>query len=272
MIYSLSSCGGASDEEEYPIEGQTAEGFEDGTYCADVTYHNPNTGMSNDYTLEIEVSGNEVVQINFGNGGWLDSDHMTPETLDENGECTITSDRNYEYSITITGRNCGYSDNTNPETDEDLPRYTFMECASLLQLSDDEIANCLEIYSKDQLLSENGLKGLGRYIENIREIHANYEREVSGIRREQNAMQNEINEGYVMKIDRRTAYGVKTQTMYIKKRGVTYVLEVRGSEDCTMGTAKFDENASGWQLVYIKQSPNVEQYSGHYMRIIDRGY
>jgi hypothetical protein len=75
-----------------------------------------------------------------------------------------------------------------------------------------------------------------------------------------------------MKIDRRTAYGVKTQTMYIKKRGVTYVLEVRGSDDCTMGTAKFDENISGWQLVYIKQSPNVEHYSGHYMRIIDRGY
>jgi len=269
MFFIVASCGcGANDEDEFAIEGQTADGFEDGAYCADVTYYNPNTGMSNDYTLEVEVVGSEVVQINFGNGGWLDSDHMSPETLDENGECTITSDRNYEYSITITGRNCGNSDSVNPETDEDLPRYTFMECASILQLTDEEIANCLEIYSKDQLLSENGLKGLEQYIENIREIHANYEREVSGIRREQNAMQNEINEGYVMKIDKRTAYGVKTQTIYIKKRGVTYTLEVRGSDDCTMGTARFDENNYNWQLVYIKESPNIEEYSGHYMRII----
>lgn len=35
-----------------------------------------------------------------------------------------------------------------------------------------------------------------------------------------------------------------------------------------MGTAIFDENNYDWQLVYIKQYPDKESYSGHYMRII----
>jgi hypothetical protein len=277
LVLLLASCGGSSTEDdefpdEYPIEGQSADGFEDGTYCADVTYYNPNTETSNDYTLEIEVSGNEVTQINFGNGGWLDSDHMTPETLDENGECTITSDRNYEYSIRITGRDCGFSDNINPETDEDMPRYTFSQCAEMLNLSDDEIQECLSNYEEDELLSESGFKILEDYVTEIRKINADYKRQVDNIQGKQNKLQNEINEGYIQNIERRTAYGVKSQFVTIKKRGVNYLLEVRGSSDCTMGTARFDENMSGWQTVYIKQYPDVEHWSGHSMRIIDSGF
>ncbi len=47
-----------------------------------------------------------------------------------------------------------------------------------------------------------------------------------------------------------------------------YFEEVRGSEECTMGTAIFDETNYVWQLVYIKQYPDKESYSGHYMRIL----
>ena len=272
LVFVLASCGSSSSEdseEEYAIEGQTADGFEDGTYCADVTYYNPNTGTSNDYTLEVEVSGNEVTQINFGNGGWLDSDHMSPETLDENGECTITSDKNYEYSIKITGRDCGYSDNINPETDEDMPRYTFSDCTEMLNMSEEEIEDCLSSYDEDELLSENGFKILEKYVNNIRSIHANYNREVAKLQGKQNKLQNEINEGYVQNIERRSAYGVTSQVVTIKKRGINYTFEVRGSEKCTMGTATFDENATGWQMVYIKQYPDVDHWSGYSMRIIN---
>ena len=272
LVFVLASCGSSSSEdseEEYAIEGQTADGFEDGTYCADVTYYNPNTGTSNDYTLEVEVSGNEVTQINFGNGGWLDSDHMSPETLDQNGECTITSDKNYEYSIKITGRDCGYSDNINPEIDEDMPRYTFSDCTEMLNMSEEEIEDCLSSYDEDELLSENGFKILEKYVNNIRSIHANYNREVAKLQGKQNKLQNEINEGYVQNIERRSAYGVTSQVVTIKKRGINYTFEVRGSEKCTMGTATFDENATGWQMVYIKQYPDVDHWSGYSMRIIN---
>lgn len=101
----ISSCGNSSGE-EYPIEGQTADGFEDGTYCAEVTYYNPNTGSTSDYTLEVEVEGNEVVRINFGNGGWMDEDHFYAEELDANGYCSFSSDKEYEYTVQITGQDC----------------------------------------------------------------------------------------------------------------------------------------------------------------------
>jgi hypothetical protein len=107
-----SSCGGSNSDdednltEEFPIEGQTADGFEDGTYCADVSYYNPNTGTSNTYTLEVEVENNEVVQINWGNGGWMDEDHFNAEDIDKDGNCTFTSDKGYEYTVQITGQDC----------------------------------------------------------------------------------------------------------------------------------------------------------------------
>jgi hypothetical protein len=109
LVLLLASCGGSNSEEsevEYAIEGQTADGFEDGTYCADVTYYNPNTGTENTYTLEVEVYNNEVTQINWGNGGWMDEDHFYAEELDIEGICTFTSDKGYEYTVQITGQDC----------------------------------------------------------------------------------------------------------------------------------------------------------------------
>lgn len=83
------------------------DGYKDGTYCADVTYHNPNTGTENTYTLEVEVESNELIKIYWSNGGWLDEDHFSSEELDKNGYCAFTSDKGYEYEIQITGKDCG---------------------------------------------------------------------------------------------------------------------------------------------------------------------
>ncbi len=69
----FSSCDSSEksfNKDEFSIEGQTEDGFEDGTYCANVTYHNPNTGTTNEYTLDVEVSNNRVIRINWSIG-WL---------------------------------------------------------------------------------------------------------------------------------------------------------------------------------------------------------
>lgn len=75
--------------------------FDDGTYSATVDYYNPETGYSQTYTLDVEVEGCEVVQIEFPNGGWLDSDHITPAELDEDGNCTVDGEDGKTYEIQI---------------------------------------------------------------------------------------------------------------------------------------------------------------------------
>lgn len=55
------------------------------------SYYNPNTSARSTYNLEVELENNEVVKVYFANGGWLDSDHMSPEELDSKGHCTISS-------------------------------------------------------------------------------------------------------------------------------------------------------------------------------------
>jgi hypothetical protein len=271
LLIVIQSCGDSSGGvDEFAIEGQTADGFEDGTYCADVTYDNPNTGTSSDYTLDVEVQGNQVTQINWGNGGWLDEDHFNSEELDENGSCSFSSDKGYDYTVTIIGQSCGNSGEINPETDEDLPRYTFMQCAQIIGMTQKEIDKCLsENYSMNDVLSQNSCDNLERYITELRAINEQYQREVGAIYQEQNKMQNEIKNGYVQSIKRSTAYGNTNQIIVISKNGVNYTLEVRGSQECTMGTAQFNENSYDWQMVYIKQYPNKDSYSGHYMRIIE---
>lgn len=88
-----------SDEESNSDE--TACKFEDGTHSATVDYTNPETGFSQTYTLDVEIENCEVVQINFPKGGWLDSDHITPSEIDENGSCSIEGENGKTYEIQI---------------------------------------------------------------------------------------------------------------------------------------------------------------------------
>ncbi len=113
IFIGFSSCDSSEKSfarDEFSIEGQSEDEFEDGTYCANVTYHNPNTGTTSEYTLDVEVSNNQVIRINWSNGGWMDEDHFSPETLSDTGHCSFESDKGYEYTIQITGSGCGSSD------------------------------------------------------------------------------------------------------------------------------------------------------------------
>ena len=119
LIFFGSSCNNSSSSS---IENELDEyiginGFEVGTYCAEVTYSNPNTGTENTYTLEVEVSNNEVIQINWSNGGWLDEDHFSATELDSDGQCSFTSDKGYDYTVQIIGQNCGFTDESTLEDD-----------------------------------------------------------------------------------------------------------------------------------------------------------
>ena len=75
--------------------------FEDGTHSATVDYYNPETGYSQTYSLDVEIENCEVVQINFPKGGWLDSDHINPAELNEDGSCTIDGEEGKTYEIQI---------------------------------------------------------------------------------------------------------------------------------------------------------------------------
>ena len=92
-----------SDGTDDELTDESSEGseIEDGTHSATVYYNNPQTGYSATYTLDVEVEDGQVVQIDFPNGGYIDSDHITPETLNSDGECTIYGDNGKTYGIHI---------------------------------------------------------------------------------------------------------------------------------------------------------------------------
>jgi hypothetical protein len=114
-VISLFSCKKteSSYDEEQTIsysDNEPTEAYPDGTYCAEVDYYNPNTGTRSTYTLNVEVESNELTVIQWPNGGWLDSSHFSPEELDSDGTCSITSDVGNQYDIQITGSECSFTD------------------------------------------------------------------------------------------------------------------------------------------------------------------
>ena len=100
---SFSTASEYSDGTHDELTDQSSEGseVEDGTHSATVYYNNPQTGYSATYTLDVEVEDGQVVQIDFPNGGYIDSDHITPEALNSDGECTIYGDDGKTYVIHI---------------------------------------------------------------------------------------------------------------------------------------------------------------------------
>lgn len=82
---------------------ESSEKYPDDIYCAEVEYHNPNTGTTSSYILTVEVENNEIITINWPSGGWLDEDNFSGADLDEEGSTDFTSDYGYEYNIQIIG-------------------------------------------------------------------------------------------------------------------------------------------------------------------------
>lgn len=98
---------------------QEQSDIEDGEHEAEVQYYNPHTGTSSTYTLTVDVENGEVVKIYWPNGGWLDESHFTGADLDEDGNASFTSDKGYEYNITITDIESSNDQGSNNQNDED---------------------------------------------------------------------------------------------------------------------------------------------------------
>ena len=93
-----------SDEKDFygdTYDDYAEKRFEDGTYSATVDYYNPETGYSETYTLDVEVEDNQLTIIYFPNGGYIDSDHIWPEELDEYGFVSIQGEEGKAYDVQI---------------------------------------------------------------------------------------------------------------------------------------------------------------------------
>lgn len=75
--------------------------FEDGIYSARVNYNNSETGYSATYTLDVEVSDCQIVQINFPNDGYLDEDHITYTDIEDDGTAYVYGEDGKTYEIQI---------------------------------------------------------------------------------------------------------------------------------------------------------------------------
>ena len=91
-----------SDNASAESSSSSSEKYEDGTYCADVEYYNPNTGTQSDYQLAVQVESGSVTEIEFPQG-WLDDSHFSSDGELEDNETEIESDKGYTYTVTITG-------------------------------------------------------------------------------------------------------------------------------------------------------------------------
>ena len=88
-------------ESVYRNSDQNESDIWNGSYCAEIEYYNPNTDNYSNYTLIIDVNENDLEQINFPNGGYLD-DFYSVE-FDDDGYTKFTSDKGYDYEVQIVG-------------------------------------------------------------------------------------------------------------------------------------------------------------------------
>lgn len=89
-----------SDDEDVQRYLDATGDYPDGTYCAEVEYYNSSTGTRSSYDLDVEVENGDLVQIDWPNGGWLDSTHFYPESI-SSGEVSFRSDKGYNYTVTL---------------------------------------------------------------------------------------------------------------------------------------------------------------------------
>lgn len=167
-LYACKKAESSYDQEEITssVDDESTDAYPDGTYCADIEYYNPDTGTRSTYTLNVEVENNEVIVIQWSNGGWLDSSHFTPEALDSNGSCSFTSDKGYEYDIQITGSECNYTDETEAQNDSegDQAAVTCSKCGGDKETYDELCWYCeRKEKRKKEDLEEHTCKRCGQY-------------------------------------------------------------------------------------------------------------
>lgn len=231
--------------------------YPDGTYCAEVTYHNPETGTTNTYTLNVEVENNELTEIYWNNGGWLDDSHFNPEQLNDSGQCSFTSDKGYEYEIEIRGSKCS-------ETDKVANNFelTLEQCAETCSMTEEELSQYETDFnvSRFDLITEERCNSLSEYIIKARELRGRMK-----------SLKKAMDEGYIQSVQAVSRYDrITCQNVIVKRYGIYYWLEVSDSRKCTMGLMQFDPSISGWQEVTVTENPSNPVIQIYTMRVMDQ--
>ncbi len=117
LVMTFTSCGEKSSNGRNSSYYSEEDGYEDGTYCAEIDYYYSETGTNSTYTLEVEIENNELTVIHWPNGGWLDDSHFLPPDISD-GIASFTSDRGVDYTVKIIGQE-GDCLLNNHVTDED---------------------------------------------------------------------------------------------------------------------------------------------------------
>jgi hypothetical protein len=218
------------------------ESYEDGTYCADVTYYNPNTNRQSEYTLNVEVGNGKLTKILWSNGGWLDISHFTPPNLSSSGDCSFTSDKGYQYTVSITGSECLTTDN--PKAIEGREgNLTRKQCADLYGAS----TSLFEAFLRDRKVSADDVID----DEDCERMHKSLE----SFERLRN-LQDRINRGNILsRVIRRNGNDFITcQIILVKRYEKYYLMEITDGESTT-GLTSFNPSIDGWQELMIQEKP-----------------
>ena len=136
------------------------------------------------------------------------------------------------------------------------------DCFKALSLTKKEINYIIKLYKiePESEIKYKYCELISEYINNVREIT-----------KKQSALNEELNQGEIYQVTNLSGGALKKQTIIVKKQGVFYILDVLGSKECQMGTTiEFNENYSGYQNVWVKNSPTSNKRDGFKMKILDK--
>lgn len=262
--FTVIGCNSHSDESTGDEKTAEVTSYEDGTYCADVGYYNPNTGIKNTYKLNVEVENNELTKIYWPNGGWLDETHFDSPAIEDDGSCSFTSDRGNQYSVAITGSKCSFSDlsTEGEESDEkNGSKLTFEECASSINMTDKELLEYEKNFhlSGRQIITEKLCDQLHTLILKRRELED-----------KRKLLEEQMNKGHII-----ATYSlggddnVKCQMILVQRRDYYYLLEVQGPKKVHIGVTDFDPFTTEWQSVKVTENPSSSSFQIFNIRVVD---
>lgn len=147
ILFNITSCTSTSNSED---GWSSIDGSYDGEYCAEVEYYNPNTGTNSTYTLNVYVENDQLIEVYWPNGGVLDQDHFDDSDI-SNGECSFTSDKGYEYTVRLLGEPCGFTDQSELESqwEEDSDAEVCPKCGDHKYSFDDYCSSCEQLINEE---------------------------------------------------------------------------------------------------------------------------
>lgn len=264
LCFIIAGCSSSTNDNSSSKTSDDDFQYDNGKYCAEVTYYNPNTNTRRTYILNVEVNEKELTKIYWPNGGWLDESHFNPPSVSTQGTCSFSSDRGNGYEVSITGPECSHISQNVIAEDNDEPRkfeLTLSECCSTMKMTEEELSKYETTFnvSRTDIISEEMCKLLFKYLQEDRLLASR-----------KNSLDNLIENGYIQKkYSIGSEDNIRCQTIIVKRRGHFYLLEVQGTRIASMGLMDFNPTINGWQEVGILEDPRNLIWNVFIMRVVD---